>query len=204
MTNTRKFDYLKAALCFWFCANSIVGLPQNPVELDQPDSAEYYNQRGDSLLRENQYFAAIGIYETLISNFKQEDQPTKVAYYHDQIGKIYRYLADYSSAHQHFIQALVIRDSLNSELRPLSHLFLGTIEGGRDNNQQALKHFFTALYLAEEISDSIRIGQSLNNIGLEYLNQGKPDSALLFLEKAYTCKISTKSSPDDLSNTVNT
>lgn len=179
-------------------------LAEAPLMLtEKNDSVTYYSNLGDSLLSENFRYKAIDAYESLVVRYLRQDDLERAAFYLDQIGKIYRMLSDYSNAHQYFIQALQLRDDTNSDQRALSHLYLGTIEGSREHHDIAIYHFNRALNLAEEKRDTIRVGQALNNLGLELLQIDKFDSALVSLKEAYFYKTMGNSSMEDVSNTLN-
>lgn len=120
----------------------------------------------------------------------------------EENGRLFREKAAYGKAQAAFMMSLKLREEINSPLIALSHLYLGSVAGLREENSLSISHFRKAVSLTEGY-DSLRLGQAYNNLGLEFGNAGEYDSSLRYLEKALEVKRRIGSSNIDISATLN-
>ena len=143
-----------------------------------------YDNRGDYEGALSEYLASLKIKEAL-------GDKQGLAASHTNIGLIYYQQGKYPEALKELFASLKLREELSDSLphssalwaeakrgASASHNNIGLIYENQGNYPDALKEYFAAMKIGEEIDDKVGIASCHNNIGNIYNQLGKPPDAL--------------------------
>ncbi|HEV7860255.1 MAG TPA: tetratricopeptide repeat protein [Pyrinomonadaceae bacterium] len=161
-----------------------------------------------SLVREHEWVAAslslaekesrIAAIQSLLSDYEalvsdQRDPPTEMRL-HVRLGDLFHAIGSYSSARQHYEQALTIaRDLKIRDWECVAAAYVGNIARHQGLWAEAEKFYKTSLMISRDLDDKSREGMALGSLANLYRAQGRLDEA----EKYYQQVLTTFREDDD-------
>lgn len=176
-----------------------------PIEQGRKGASSAYNNIGSIYYKQGlspltPYQKSAGFFSEALKNYfsslkLNEELKNKkdIAGSYHNIGIIYYYLNNYPNALKNYYAALNIREELlehaerngnpeeiiNNKLEiAISYNNIGAVYDDPENYQEALKNYFAALKIYEEIDDKKNSADSYNNIGRIYNDQDNYTEAL--------------------------
>ena len=97
----------------------------------------------------------------------------------NQMGLVYKYMAEYDSALFYYKKSLLLFDSLNINYEIASVLNrMGNVYKRSGQFDQSLECFMNSIKIYQDLNDSIHISYVLNNLGILYYDMGEYDKSL--------------------------
>lgn len=135
------------------------------------------------LILQGRYGQALLMAQAAIDLAHASRMPKLEAAGHLQMGRVLHQQGDHESARLHLEQALAqAGDDPQLLARITSHL--GNIAAARNESAVALDHFQQALRLYQQLDDTLRQADMLNNLGYQLLDSGRYAEAQFHLEQA--------------------
>ncbi len=140
---------------------------------------EEFVNKGEELLRKNNFQEALNIYTKILSLYQQADDSQYEAETYVIIGEIYNYSGKYDEALQHFDQAVEIFQELeNREDEAMTLIYIGRTHLAWNRYEEALEILQNAVNIAEEIDDHAGKWSTLKSLGDVNLKSGRFENAL--------------------------
>lgn len=123
--------------------------------------------------------------DELIKLSKKLDSTTFMFSGHLQKGNAYRLKGDLSEALKENFNAASIAESYNLEReKAIVNIAIADIYSLMDSHERSVEYYHEAIKELEVLNDSEALGSALLNLGDEYFNRKKLDSALFYFERS--------------------
>ncbi|TVQ07412.1 MAG: hypothetical protein EA361_18405 [Bacteroidetes bacterium] len=150
------------------------------------------NFTGISYMIQSAYDNALQYFHDAAREAQEQNNPLQMSNSYNNIAVVHSDMGNYKDALHYYMQAL---DGYEKAAKPDSraavYTNMGKIYAEIDNRSKALENFHAALEIFTEKQDSIRMGTVYVSLSDFYLKTQRPDSAMIYADKALFYKKET-------------